>query len=124
MKTKSMMLCIAFLCLLFARCEQEYSDRYLYIAVAGDYGVPFTGSYGDQFIQHEVQSKTPDYYYFHLSTSDNYFLGEFSKPLTVKKDVRKLTVRLYLKEFPAPASLLVEISEVHPDSVIVVTYID
>ena len=124
MKPIYMILSMAFLCILFVRCEEEYVDRYLYIAVAGDYGVPFMGSYGDQFTQHDVQSKTPDYYYFHLSAHDNNFVGEFSKALSLTPDLRTLTVRLYLKEFPEPASLLVEISQVHPDSVIVVTYSD
>ena len=110
--------------MLFFRCEDEYSDRSLYIAVAGDYGVPFTGSYGDQYEQYDVHSRTPDYYYFHLRETGNNFVGEFTKSLALKEDFRSLTVRLYLKDFPEPASLLVEITEQHPESMIVVTYCD
>ena len=124
MKIISILIYVAFLCVLFIRCEEEYVDRYLYIAVAGDYGVRFIGSYGDQFTQYDVQSRTPDYYYFHLNKLDNNFVGEFSKALSLTPDPRTLTVRLYLKEFPEPALLLAEISQVHPDSVIIVTYND
>lgn len=110
------------LSLCWVHCEEEYSDRYLYIAVAGDYGVPFAGSYGDHYGQQPVQSQTPDYYYFHLREVDNRFIAEFYKTVTTKKDFRRLTVRLYIKEFPKPASLLVELSQEHPESTIVVTY--
>jgi|GEM_PF-2592675 len=124
MKIVRTVLWIIFLSILWIRCEQDYSERYLYIAVAGDYGIPFDGSYGDQFNQHDVHSRTPDYYYFHLRKMDNNFVGEFSKALSLRPDLRILTVRLYLKEFPKPASLLVETSQLHPDSTIVVTFHD
>ncbi|MBN2621461.1 hypothetical protein JXB22_10275 [candidate division WOR-3 bacterium] len=124
MKSKEILACVLLLGMLSIRCEPEYFDRYLYIAVAGDYDIPFTGSFGDQYSQQDVHSQTPDYYYFHLSDTDNRFIGEFAKSITEKKDFRCLSVRLYLKEFPKASSLLVEASQEHPESTIVVTYRD
>jgi hypothetical protein len=111
-------------CILWIHCESEYSERYLYIAVVGDYGIPFTGSYGDQYDQHEVLSATPDYFSYHLRELDNHFVGTFHKTKGTKKDFQCLTVRLYLKEYPEPSSLLAEISQTNPDSMVVVTYHD
>ena len=110
--------------ILWFACEPQYTEKYLYIAVVGDYGIPFHGSYGNRFDQFQITSSTPDYYYFRLREFENDFYGSFWKANTVKKDFRELTVRLYLKKFTEPASLLVEISHTDPDSVVTVDYRD
>jgi hypothetical protein len=113
-----------FLSIFLLHCEQEYSARYLYVVVGGDYGVPFTGAYGDEYHEYVVNSRTPDYYYYHLGADNNQFTASFHKLENAKEDFRCLTVRLYLKEYPQPASLLVQMSQDHPESTITVEYGD